>query len=238
MADTDVEVLDKKEKLLSTVAELKRATTDAGGRLAQLETASAELANSYRELRAAHSSAQKYTPAGTDDEARGRYCFAADSIRTQALDVSNRAPDAAGRPQTVQYANVDKGEVSGREFVVGKGAGHGVRLLAEWDEDGHVEYGLLDDPEPATAWQHRLQEILEMRSLARMFMARANRFGLIERADMTLRLLDVKYYVLLPETDVVGGGRDYHQWTSVLRATSACSLTASPRAAKTSGAMW
>lgn len=43
----------------------------------------------------------------------------------------------------------------------------------------------------------------------------------IERADMTLRLLDVKYYVLLPETDVVGGGRDYHQWTSVLWATSA-----------------
>jgi uncharacterized alpha-E superfamily protein len=45
--------------------------------------------------------------------------------------------------------------------------------------------------------------------------------GMLERADMTLRLLDVKYYVLLPETDVVGGGRDYHQWTSVLRATSA-----------------
>ncbi len=44
---------------------------------------------------------------------------------------------------------------------------------------------------------------------------------LIERADMTLRLLDVKHYVLLPETDVVGGGRDKHQWTSVLMATSA-----------------
>lgn len=43
----------------------------------------------------------------------------------------------------------------------------------------------------------------------------------IERADMTLRLLDVKYYVLLPETEVVGGGRDHHQWTSVLRAASA-----------------
>ncbi|HSF94763.1 MAG TPA: alpha-E domain-containing protein, partial [Thermohalobaculum sp.] len=27
--------------------------------------------------------------------------------------------------------------------------------------------------------------------------------------------------VLLPETDVVGGGRDHHQWTSVLHATSA-----------------
>ncbi len=45
--------------------------------------------------------------------------------------------------------------------------------------------------------------------------------GLIERADLTLRLLDVKYYVLLPETEIVGGGRDHHQWTSVLHATSA-----------------
>ncbi|MDX2276792.1 MAG: alpha-E domain-containing protein [Hyphomonadaceae bacterium] len=44
---------------------------------------------------------------------------------------------------------------------------------------------------------------------------------LIERTEMTLRLLDVKYYVLLPETDVVGGGRDFHQWTAVLRALSA-----------------
>lgn len=44
---------------------------------------------------------------------------------------------------------------------------------------------------------------------------------LIERADMTLRLLDVKYWVLLPETEVVGGGRDHYQWTSVLWATAA-----------------
>lgn len=48
------------------------------------------------------------------------------------------------------------------------------------------------------------------------------RLGLfVERADMTLRLLDVKHFVLLPETDVVGGGRDRYQWTSVLMATSA-----------------
>jgi uncharacterized alpha-E superfamily protein len=44
--------------------------------------------------------------------------------------------------------------------------------------------------------------------------------GAIERAQMTLRLLEVKYYVLLPETDVVGGGRDHYQWTSVLHALS------------------
>ena len=44
--------------------------------------------------------------------------------------------------------------------------------------------------------------------------------GSIERAGMTLRLLDVKYHVLLPETEVVGGGRDHYQWTSVLDALS------------------
>ena len=51
---------------------------------------------------------------------------------------------------------------------------------------------------------------------------RASTFrGTIERAEMTLRLLDVKYYVLLPETAVVGGGRDHYQWTSVLHALTA-----------------
>jgi uncharacterized alpha-E superfamily protein len=45
--------------------------------------------------------------------------------------------------------------------------------------------------------------------------------GALERAEMTLRLLDVKYYVLLPETAVVGGVRDHYQWTSVLHALSA-----------------
>lgn len=42
----------------------------------------------------------------------------------------------------------------------------------------------------------------------------------LERAQSVLRLLDVKYYVLLPETDVVGGNRDHYQWTSVLYALS------------------
>jgi uncharacterized alpha-E superfamily protein len=45
--------------------------------------------------------------------------------------------------------------------------------------------------------------------------------GALERTEMTLRLLDVKYYVLLPETAVIGGVRDHYQWTSVLHALSA-----------------
>ncbi len=43
----------------------------------------------------------------------------------------------------------------------------------------------------------------------------------IERADNTARILDVKYHVLLPETEKVGGSLDYFQWTTILREVSA-----------------
>ena len=36
----------------------------------------------------------------------------------------------------------------------------------------------------------------------------------IERADSTSRILDVKYYYLLPSTEMVGSGTDNFQWTS------------------------
>ncbi len=42
----------------------------------------------------------------------------------------------------------------------------------------------------------------------------------VERGDNTARILDVKYYVLLPGTEV-GGDVDTHQWTMILRAASA-----------------
>ncbi len=49
-----------------------------------------------------------------------------------------------------------------------------------------------------------------------------SRLGLyMERADTTARILDVKYHVLLPETEAVGGTIDYFQWTAILRAVSA-----------------
>jgi uncharacterized alpha-E superfamily protein len=43
----------------------------------------------------------------------------------------------------------------------------------------------------------------------------------LERADNTARLMDVKYYVLLPRADFVGSGLDNYQWTTLLRAMSA-----------------
>ena len=43
----------------------------------------------------------------------------------------------------------------------------------------------------------------------------------LERADNTARILDVKYHVLLPESERVGGPLDYFQWASILRSVSA-----------------
>lgn len=43
----------------------------------------------------------------------------------------------------------------------------------------------------------------------------------IERADNTARLLDVKYHLLLPAGEPIGGSLDYFQWTTLLREVSA-----------------
>ena len=43
----------------------------------------------------------------------------------------------------------------------------------------------------------------------------------IERADNSARLLDVKYHLLLPRGETVGGSLDYFQWTTILRTVSA-----------------
>mgnify|MGYP001282466536 CR=1 FL=1 len=43
----------------------------------------------------------------------------------------------------------------------------------------------------------------------------------VERADNTARLLDVKYHILLPEGEAVGGTVDRDQWTTILQTVSA-----------------
>jgi len=43
----------------------------------------------------------------------------------------------------------------------------------------------------------------------------------IERGDNTARLLDVKYHILLPEGERIGGQLDRDQWTTILQTVSA-----------------
>ena len=44
---------------------------------------------------------------------------------------------------------------------------------------------------------------------------------LLERADQTSRILDVKYYILLPDVSMVGMALDTVQWNAVLKSVSA-----------------
>jgi uncharacterized alpha-E superfamily protein len=43
----------------------------------------------------------------------------------------------------------------------------------------------------------------------------------VERADNTARILDVKYSVLLPANEAIGGERNLHQWETILRSVAA-----------------
>ncbi|MFH2133342.1 MAG: alpha-E domain-containing protein [bacterium] len=84
---------------------------------------------------------------------------------------------------------------------------------------------VLEDP-------HRFFKIIQMRSLmfnglmnCTMSHGEAWNFGqigtMIERADKTSRILDVKYFMLLPQADLVNTPIDNIQWTAVLKSASA-----------------
>lgn len=187
MADTSPEVVSKKEELLSTVAELKRRTEDAGGRLSAVEECAKELSAKYRELRNTDTKAQSYTPAGSDREAYERYTLEPSVVKAQCIDVGNRE-----EIDGLRYGNYEKGTKYGQEFVVSKNAGHAIRMLSEWDQMGFRDPGLLDDPEPATEWQLRLQQMAEARTMRRLFGAtydsRGNRRpGETPEIDATIR---------------------------------------------------
>ena len=47
---------------------------------------------------------------------------------------------------------------------------------------------------------------------------------LIERADKTSRLVDVKYFILLPSASAVGNTLDLAQWSAMLRSASALEM--------------
>ncbi|ABC63906.1 alpha-E domain-containing protein [Erythrobacter litoralis] len=64
---------------------------------------------------------------------------------------------------------------------------------------------------------HGAMEVSKLRDAGYHF-ARAGTF--IERADSTARILDIKYYLLLPSLSYVGSSLDTGQWESVLRSVS------------------
>ena len=89
----------------------------------------------------------------------------------------------------------------------------------------HSQTMALEDP-------HRFYDIIKMRShlftglmYSTMSHGEAWNFArmgmMLERADKTSRILDVKYFMLLRQVDLINSPTDNIQWISVLRSTSA-----------------
>jgi uncharacterized alpha-E superfamily protein len=74
------------------------------------------------------------------------------------------------------------------------------------------------------AYVHR--EVATFFGLAQSTMMRGEAYGftvlgsLQERADMTARILDVRYHLLLPDVSMVGSPLDYYQWGALLKSLS------------------
>ena len=74
------------------------------------------------------------------------------------------------------------------------------------------------------SYVHR--EVATFFGLAQSTMMRGEAYGftvlgsLQERADMTARILDVRYHLLLPDVSMVGSPLDYYQWGALLKSLS------------------
>jgi len=74
------------------------------------------------------------------------------------------------------------------------------------------------------SYVHR--EVALFFGLAQSTMMRGEAYGftvlgsLQERADMTARILDVRYHLLLPDVSLVGSPLDYYQWGALLKSLS------------------
>ncbi len=103
-----------------------------------------------------------------------------------------------------------------------------------WEHLNNFYLELSDNGSPTQAFgdPHRFFKIIQMRShlftgLMDSTMSHGEawnfaRIGMMmERADKTSRILDVKYFMLLPRADLVNSPIDNIQWTAVLKSASA-----------------
>jgi len=103
-----------------------------------------------------------------------------------------------------------------------------------WEHLNNFYLELADANSPKIALEdpHRFFKIIQMRShlftgLMDCTMSHGEpwnfaRIGMmVERADKTSRILDVKYFMLLPRSDLVNSPMDNIQWTAVLKSASA-----------------
>jgi uncharacterized alpha-E superfamily protein len=91
--------------------------------------------------------------------------------------------------------------------------------------DGRLRVGIAPDRADDLLQLVR-KEVARFHGVTVNSMMRGEAFGyhllgtFLERADMTARILDVKYHLLLPDTTMVGSALDYYQWAALLKSLS------------------
>lgn len=82
-------------------------------------------------------------------------------------------------------------------------------------------------PERAAAFYATVRnEVARFHGLTANTMMRGEAYGFyllgtfLERTDMTARIMDVKYHILLPDAAMVGSPLDYYQWAALLKSLS------------------
>jgi uncharacterized alpha-E superfamily protein len=84
----------------------------------------------------------------------------------------------------------------------------------------------LEKPPAADYYRFLRSEVARFHGLTTSTMIRGEAFGFyllgffLERADMTSRILDVKYHLLLPDASMIGSPLDYYQWAALLKSMS------------------
>ncbi|MCX5740362.1 MAG: alpha-E domain-containing protein [Proteobacteria bacterium] len=84
----------------------------------------------------------------------------------------------------------------------------------------------LEKPPAADYYRFLRSEVARFHGLTTSSMVRGEAFGFyllgffLERADMTSRIIDVKYHLLLPDASMVGSPLDYYQWAALLKSMS------------------
>ncbi|MEO0602304.1 MAG: phage major capsid protein, partial [Myxococcota bacterium] len=109
---------------------------------------------------------QSFRASGTEDEVVRSYAVDGDELKT---DRSVR------RPHHVNDLD-DVGSCREGAAFVGR-SGEGVVRMLGGEQHGMFRWGLLDDPHPRTPWQRELQQLVDLRSLAKMAMSRRSATG-------------------------------------------------------------
>lgn len=150
----------------------------------------------------------------------GRYqnVHAADVLRFMALETENPSSILSCARAARENARAVRGTITSEMWEVINATWLEIqqKSTTEWRHENASEF---------FDWVKERSHLLRGVTVGTLLKQEAfhfNRLGVfIERADNTARILDVKYHVLLPSVQDVGGAVDYYQWAAVLRSVSA-----------------